>query len=102
MIASDFTVAVIVLTGVIAGQFVIQQHNQACTTDTMLATINQCSSAKSSLDRGAADVTSESREDTPKGCSLYKGKWYFNSHATGELDGESEPICKAGNAMCQL
>ena len=81
----------------VAGGYVVQHHSQACTTDTMLATVSECSSAQSELDPDAADVTSESRADTPKGCSLYKGKWYFNSHATGKLDGESEPICQQGN-----
>ena len=78
-------------------EYVVQDHDRACTRDTMVTSFNECSRAKTSFDRDAADVEKESNADTPKGCSLYKGKWYFNSHATGKLDGEREPICQQGN-----
>ena len=83
---------------VIAGQFVVRHHSQGCTEDTMLATVDECSSAKAALAPDAAVVKLENTGQAPKGCSRWQGKWYFNSHATGELDGVSEPICKAGSA----
>ena len=95
---------VLVLSGPIAGQFVVQVPSKACTADTILATVSECSSAKAALDPDdpddpdAADVKSENNEQNPKGCSRWQGKWFFNSHATGALDGVSELICKAGNA----
>ena len=83
------------------GAYVVQPASKACSSDTVLGSISECSGAKIVLDAGAPAVTNE--EDYaggPKGCSRLNGKWYFNTHATGALDGESEPICKAvyGNA----
>ena len=83
---------------VIAGQFVAQLPSKACAADAMLATADECRSAKATLSPDAAGVKLQTDEEAPKGCSRWQGKWYFNSHATGKLDGVSEPICKAGNA----
>ena len=80
----------------IADKYVIQQHTKACTSESMLATINECSNAKTVLDPNAGTVEREDFADAPKGCSRYQGKWFFNTHETGALDKESEPICKAG------
>ena len=82
----------------VAGGYVVQHHSQDCTADTTLRTSRECSSAKAALEPDAAVVKSENKEQNPKGCSRWEGKWYFNSHAAGELDGVSELICKAGNA----
>ena len=82
---------------VIITGYVVQDQTRACTRDTILATDRECSRAKAALDPDAADVKSENNAQNPKGCSRWQGKWYFNTHATGKLDGESEPICKAGN-----
>ena len=73
----------------------VQRASEACTSDTILGSISECSGAKALLDAGAGAVEIEAYGDTPKGCSRYKGKWYFNTHETGALDGVSEPICKA-------
>ena len=78
-------------------EYVVQDPDRACTRDTMVTSLSECRRAKRSFDRNAADVESENVGDTPKGCSLYKEKWYFNSHDTGKLDGEREPICRQGN-----
>ena len=63
--------------------------------ETIIATLEECSRAKTALDPNADAVETENFDGAPKGCSLYKGKWMFNSHATGKLDGISEPVCKA-------
>ena len=55
--------------------------------------MDECSRAKAALDPSAGVVTTEHFDGAPKGCSLYKGKWIFNSHSTGKLDGISEPVC---------
>ena len=82
------------------GAYAAHLASKACGPDTILGSIGECRSAKAVLDADAADVVSEEYDDTPKGCSRHKAKWYFNTHATGALDGASEPICKAvvGNA----
>ena len=64
-----------------------------CSPETTIATLDECSVAKTALDLNAAAVTTEHYEGAPKGCSLYKGLWIFNTHATGKLDGFSEPVC---------
>ena len=61
----------------------------------MLATIEECKNAKKQLDASAPAVESEELDNAPKGCSRYEGKWFFNTHAKGKLDGASEPVCKA-------
>ena len=80
-------------------EYVVQDPDSACTRDTMVTSSSECRRAKTAFDRNAADVKDENFGDTPKGCSLYKGKWYFNSHHTGKLDGGSKPICQQGNAQ---
>ena len=77
------------------GAYVVQSASKACSADTILGSISECKSAKTVLEVDAADVESVKYDNTPKGCSRNKGKWYFNTHATGALDGASEPICKA-------
>ena len=87
------------------GAYAFQRASKACSSDTILDSISECRSAKAVLDADASAVVSEEYDDTPKGCSRHKGKWYFNTHATGALDGTSEPICKAilGNVTeCML
>ena len=68
------------------GAFVLQHHTSACTSDTMLATIEECASAKALLDPGIDAVERDDFDRTPKGCSRTKGKWYFNGRATGSID----------------
>ena len=82
----------------VAGEFVAQSVSRSCSANAMLATVGECSRAKAALGPDAADVETEANANTPKGCSRWQGKWFFNTHATGKLDGDSEPICKAGNA----
>ena len=77
------------------GSYVVQRASKACSSDTILGSIRECRSAKAVLDASAADVVSEEYDDTPKGCSRHTSRWYFNTHATGALDGGSEAICKA-------
>ena len=60
----------------------------------MLTTIAECSSVKTVLEPRAAAVEVEDYAKAPKGCSQENGQWYFNTHAEGALDGESEPVCK--------
>ena len=60
----------------------------------MLTTIAECSSVKTVLGPRAAGVTVEDYAKAPQGCSRADGEWYFNKHAEGALDGESEPVCK--------
>ena len=78
-----------------AGGYLLQHHTKWCTAHTMLATIEDCENAKKSLDPNAAAVRSDNDPDAPKGCSRFEGKWFFNNHDKGEVDGVSEPICKA-------
>ena len=73
----------------------VQHHTKWCETGTLLSTIDECNDAKAVLDPGAGEVEEDDRADAPKGCSRHKGTWFFNSHARGALDGESEPVCKA-------
>ena len=60
----------------------------------MLTTIAECSSVKTVLGSRAKGVTVEDYAKAPRGCSRVDGEWYFNTHAEGTLDGESEPVCK--------
>ena len=60
----------------------------------MLVTITECSNAKALLDPSSAAVEKKEVANAPTGCSRFKGKWYFNTHATGKIDGVSEPVCK--------
>ena len=66
----------------------------------MLGTARECESARAALDPSGPAVKSEEVGNAPKGCSRFEGKWYFNTHAEGKLDGVSEPVCKddAGKA----
>ena len=77
-----------------AGAFVVQRPSKQCSAGTMLTTIAECTSVKTVLGPRTVAVTFEDYAEAPKGCSRYKGQWYFNNHAKGELDGESEPVCK--------
>ena len=77
------------------GAYAVESASKACSSDTILASISECRIAKAVIDANAADVVTEHYSDTPKGCSRHKGKWYYNTHATGALDGTSEPVCKA-------
>ena len=79
----------------IAGPYAIHHHTKPCGSVTKLATISECSDAKATLDPSDAAVLPDNEADAPSGCSRYKGKWYFNAHARGALDGLSEPVCKA-------
>ena len=76
------------------GGFVLQHHTKWCSSDSVLATAKECESAKAALDPSAPAVHSEEVSGHPKGCSRFEGKWFFNTHAKGQLDGASEPICK--------
>ena len=78
----------------IKGGYTIQRKTQSCSLDTMLATVEECSTAKAILDPKAPAVKSENYEGAPKGCSRHKGEWFFNTHKKGALDGASEPICR--------
>ena len=73
----------------------LQHHTKWCSSDSVLATVKECESAKAALDPSAAAVKSEEAASAPKGCSRFEGKWFFNTHAKGKLDGASEPVCKA-------
>ena len=73
----------------------VQHPTLACSSEAILVTITECNTAKALLDpRSSAAVEPEDYAKAPKGCSRDKGKWYFNTHATGKIDGESEPVCK--------
>ena len=67
---------------------------RACGVATELSAID-CGRAKAALDPSAGAIVPEENKGAPRGCSRHKEKWYFNTHATGSLDGESEPVCKA-------
>ena len=73
----------------------LQHHTKWCSSDSALATVKECESARAVLDPSGPAVHSEEVDDAPKGCSRFEGKWFFNTHAKGKLDGASEPICKA-------
>ena len=84
------------------GAYVVQPASEACSSDTILGSFSECSGAKAVLDAAAPAVEiEEDYASAPKGCSRHKGKWYFNTHATGSLDRVSEPVCQAvyGNAI---
>ena len=81
--------------GYTAGEYAIQHYSKPCTSATQLATITECKDAKAALDPTDGAVKIEKYADAPSGCSRYGGKWYFNSHVKGALDGASEPVCKA-------
>ena len=78
-----------------AGGYLLQYHTKSCSSLTMLATLEACKNAKGALDPNADAVKLELNKDSPKGCSVYNGVWYFNIHAKGALDGTSEAVCKA-------
>jgi hypothetical protein len=77
-----------------AGKYVIQNSNKACSSDTMLATKEECAKAKAALDPSAPELQREDIPTAPGGCSRWNGNWFFNG-LTGQLDGASEPVCKA-------
>ena len=53
--------------------FVVLGTNTQCGTGTLLATREECSSAKTVLDpRAGDDVLTETFANAPKGCSRYK------------------------------
>ena len=79
-----------------AVKYVIQDVDKACSSDTMLASIEECQSAKAELDPTASVVRKENFSGAPSGCSRWKGLWFFNS-ATGKLDGASEPVCRVAS-----
>ena len=72
----------------------VQNPSKKCSAETMLTTIAECSSVKTVFEPRAAAVKVEDYAKAPKGCSRADGEWYFNEHAEGALDGESEPVCK--------
>ena len=77
--------------------YIVETQNERASRSalgTMLPTVDEYSSAKTVLDPGADAVETEKYEGAPKGCSRHKGAWYFNTHASGVLDGISEPVCK--------
>ena len=79
-----------------SGEFAIHHHTKPCTRTTELSSIEECRRAKVALDPSRTGaVEGDNYEGAPRGCSRYDGKWYFNSHAVGKLDGASEPVCKA-------
>ena len=82
----------------------LQHHTKWCSSDSALATAKECESAKAVLDPSATAVKTEELGNAPKGCSRWDGKWFFNTHAKGKLDGASEPVCKAdaGKASAAL
>ena len=59
-----------------------------------MATITECDNAKALLDPNSAALEEEKVVNAPKGCSRFEGKWFFNIHETGKIDGVSEPVCK--------
>ena len=77
------------------GRYLVRRRDKSCSSHTILATIEDCKNAKKHLDPNAAGVQTDNDPDAPKGCSRYEGKWFFNTHAKGKVDGVSEPICKA-------
>ena len=83
------------LAHITVGGYRLQHHTRWCSADTIIATVEECNRAKTALNPKADAMKTENFKDAPKGCSLYKGQWIFNTHATGKLDGISEPVCKA-------
>ena len=74
----------------------IQPHTKWCNADTILKTIDQCKSAKAVFDpKSTVPVKIENFAKAPRGCTRFQGNWFFNTNLKGELDGASEPICKA-------
>ena len=95
-----FTFAILCTTVDVAlrtsGEFAIQHHTKPCTRTYELSSIEECGRAKVALDPSRTrTIKEETIPNAPRGCSRYDGRWYFNSHATGKLDGASEPVCKA-------
>ena len=72
----------------------LQHPTLGCSSAAILVTLTECNSAKALLDPRAAAVEEEDYSGAPKGCSRFKGEWFFNTHATGKIDGVSEPVCK--------
>ena len=68
---------------------------RGCSSGNMLATIEECDSAKAVLDPSAAAVKREHETHFPKGCFRHDHEWFFNT-ATGKLDDGfgTEPVCK--------
>ena len=71
----------------------IQNPNKACSSDNVLATIEECAKARTALDPTGPALQLEHLTIAPGGCSRWKGNWFFNS-LPGKLDGVSEPVCK--------
>ena len=77
-----------------AGPYVLQHPTLGCSSEAILVTITECNNAKALLDPSSAAVKEEDYDKAPRGCSRFKEKWFFNTHATGKIDGVSEPVCK--------
>ena len=72
----------------------VQHPTLGCSSEAILVTITECNNAKALLEPSSAAVEQGKYAETPKGCSRLEKKWYFNTHATGKIDGASEPVCK--------
>ena len=77
-----------------ADRYLVGHRQSWCSSHTILSTIEDCKHAKAALDPNAAAVQNAYDPYAPKGCSRFKRVWFFNSHY-GQVDGVSEPICKA-------
>ena len=71
--------------------FLFQTPDKECDANALLDA-EACSNARWCYERDKS-ITQTDTPNAPKGCSRRKGEWYFNVHATGALDGESEPVC---------
>ena len=79
----------------VTGEYVIQNPKQACSSQTIVTTLEECKKAKKALEPNAPsdDVQKENFEGVPGGCSRWNGVWFFND-VKGKLDGVSYPVCK--------
>ena len=81
------------------GVYVKHGIDKACSADSILTTIEECAKAKTILDPTNTDsVGLEKTATMPSGCSIWRGRWFFNS-MKGKLDGASEPVCKNGTTI---
>ena len=77
------------------GQYVKNPVDKLCSPETLITTLEECRKAKLALaPDNYLEVVSEQGLNFPGGCSIWRGKFFFNFVLEGKADGVSIPVCK--------
>ena len=93
----------IIFYSLISGFYFLKELNELCNANELMANIGQCKSAVRQLKNTGTTIHFQATGEYsryPKGCFLYKGVantavvTYWNTHASGNSQPNSRPICK--------